>query len=88
MVQNAVSTVPGVGKVDVSVVWDPPWDPEPDVGRGACRPQHVVSYLFHPEAPTLRAKFNLLRFETGSGRPAAIPAGIRSLLGFGQTPSG
>src|ERR1700733_2140919 len=27
MVQNAVSTVPGVGKVDVSVVWDPPWDP-------------------------------------------------------------
>jgi hypothetical protein len=27
MVQNAVSTVPGVGKVDVSVVWDPPWPP-------------------------------------------------------------
>jgi metal-sulfur cluster biosynthetic enzyme len=27
MVLNAVSTVPGVGKVDVSVVWDPPWDP-------------------------------------------------------------
>jgi FeS assembly SUF system protein len=27
MVQNAVSTVPGVGKVDVRVVWDPPWDP-------------------------------------------------------------
>jgi FeS assembly SUF system protein len=27
MVQNAVSAVPGVGKVDVSVVWDPPWDP-------------------------------------------------------------
>ena len=27
MVQNAVSTVPGLGKVDVSVVWDPPWDP-------------------------------------------------------------
>ena len=27
MVQDAVSTVPGVGKVDVSVVWDPPWDP-------------------------------------------------------------
>src|SRR4029453_9668803 len=27
MVQNAVSTVRGVGKVDVSVVWDPPWDP-------------------------------------------------------------
>jgi metal-sulfur cluster biosynthetic enzyme len=24
MVLNAVSTVPGVGKVDVSVVWDPP----------------------------------------------------------------
>ena len=27
MVQNAVSTVRGVVKVDVSVVWDPPWDP-------------------------------------------------------------
>ena len=26
MVQNAVSSVPGVGKVDVAVVWDPPWD--------------------------------------------------------------
>ena len=25
--QNAVSIVPGVGKVDVSVVWDPPWEP-------------------------------------------------------------
>ena len=36
---------------------------------------------FYPEAPTLRAKFNLLRFETGSGRPAGISAGIRSLLG-------
>ncbi len=27
MVENAVSSVPGVGKVDVAVVWDPPWDP-------------------------------------------------------------
>jgi FeS assembly SUF system protein len=26
MVENAVSTVAGVGKVDVAVVWDPPWD--------------------------------------------------------------
>ncbi len=26
MVQNAVESVPGVSKVDVSVVWDPPWD--------------------------------------------------------------
>ena len=26
MVENAVASVPGVGKVDVSVVWDPPWD--------------------------------------------------------------
>ena len=28
--------------------------PEPDVGRGARRPQHVVSYLSLREAPTLR----------------------------------
>ena len=27
MVENAVSSVPGVGEVKVSVVWDPPWDP-------------------------------------------------------------
>jgi FeS assembly SUF system protein len=27
MVENAVSSVAGVGKVDVAVVWDPPWDP-------------------------------------------------------------
>jgi FeS assembly SUF system protein len=26
MVENAVSTVPGVGEVRVNVVWDPPWD--------------------------------------------------------------
>jgi FeS assembly SUF system protein len=27
MVENAVSSVPGVGPVKVDVVWDPPWDP-------------------------------------------------------------
>ena len=27
MVENAVSSVPGVGEVKVQVVWDPPWDP-------------------------------------------------------------
>jgi FeS assembly SUF system protein len=27
MVENAVSSVAGVGRVDVKVVWDPPWDP-------------------------------------------------------------
>lgn len=26
MVENAVASVAGVGKVDVAVVWDPPWD--------------------------------------------------------------
>jgi FeS assembly SUF system protein len=26
MVENAVSSVAGIGKVDVAVVWDPPWD--------------------------------------------------------------
>ncbi len=28
MVENAVASVPGVGVVSVSVVWDPPWSPE------------------------------------------------------------
>jgi FeS assembly SUF system protein len=27
MVENAVSSVPGVGQTKVNVVWDPPWDP-------------------------------------------------------------
>ena len=27
MVENAVSSVPGVGPVAVTVVWDPPWEP-------------------------------------------------------------
>lgn len=27
MVENAISSVPGVGDVKVNVVWDPPWDP-------------------------------------------------------------
>jgi FeS assembly SUF system protein len=27
MVENAVSSVPGVGEVKVNIVWDPPWDP-------------------------------------------------------------
>ena len=27
MVENAVASVPGVGGVNVAVVWDPPWDP-------------------------------------------------------------
>jgi FeS assembly SUF system protein len=27
MVENAVASVPGVGTVEVNVVWDPPWEP-------------------------------------------------------------
>ena len=27
MVENAVASVPGVGPVTVTVVWEPPWDP-------------------------------------------------------------
>jgi FeS assembly SUF system protein len=27
MVENAVAAVPGVGPVNVAVVWEPPWDP-------------------------------------------------------------
>ena len=28
MVENAVASIPGVGVVDVKVVWEPPWSPE------------------------------------------------------------
>jgi FeS assembly SUF system protein len=28
MVENAIASVPGVGVVNVSVVWEPPWSPE------------------------------------------------------------
>jgi FeS assembly SUF system protein len=28
MVENAVASVPGVGVVDVKVIWEPPWTPE------------------------------------------------------------
>jgi FeS assembly SUF system protein len=27
MVENAVASVPGVGPVEVNVVWEPPWEP-------------------------------------------------------------
>jgi FeS assembly SUF system protein len=27
MVENAVSSVPGVGQTKVNIVWEPPWDP-------------------------------------------------------------
>ena len=54
MVQNAVSAVPG-GKGRCQRGLGPALGPDPDVGRGARRPQHIVSY-FRPEAPTLRAK--------------------------------
>ncbi len=27
MVENAVSSVPGVGATKVNIVWDPPWEP-------------------------------------------------------------
>jgi len=35
MVENAVSSVAGIGRVDVKVVWEPPWDPSrmSDVAR-------------------------------------------------------
>jgi len=28
MVENAVASIPGVGKVDVSIVWEPAWTPD------------------------------------------------------------
>lgn len=28
MVENAVASVPGVGPVQVKVIWDPPWSPD------------------------------------------------------------
>ena len=33
MVENAVASVPGVGVVNVSVIWDPPWSPERMTGE-------------------------------------------------------
>src|SRR5271166_1034770 len=51
MVQNAVSTVPGVGKVDVSVVWDPPWDPSRMSEEPTNRPRARACAFF---APSLR----------------------------------
>ena len=55
MVQNAVSAVPGLGKVDVSVVWDPPWDPSGYRKKRASSSTYC-ELRFRPEAPTLRAK--------------------------------
>ena len=37
-VENAVSSVPGVGQVKVKLVFDPPWDMSPHVRRGAACP--------------------------------------------------
>jgi len=28
MVENAVASVPGIGVVNVNVIWDPPWSPD------------------------------------------------------------
>jgi FeS assembly SUF system protein len=28
MVENAVASIPGVGKVDISIVWEPAWTPD------------------------------------------------------------
>ena len=28
MVENAVASIPGVGKVDVNIVWEPSWTPD------------------------------------------------------------
>ncbi len=41
-VENAVSSVPGVGQVKVKLVFDPPWDMTRMTRRGAARPQYVL----------------------------------------------
>jgi metal-sulfur cluster biosynthetic enzyme len=28
MVENAVASIPGVGKVDINIVWEPAWTPD------------------------------------------------------------
>ena len=28
MVENAVASIPGIGKVDISIVWEPAWTPD------------------------------------------------------------
>jgi len=42
MVENAVASVPGVGIVNVNLVWEPGVDAGQDDRRGAPRPQYVV----------------------------------------------
>ena len=44
-VENAVASVPGVGVVDVKVVFDPPWSPDRMSRRGPPRAQHVVTRI-------------------------------------------
>ena len=50
MVENAVSSVPGVKETKVEVVWDPPWDPSRMSDEARTRAQYVVICTKQAEA--------------------------------------
>ena len=76
MVQDAVSTVSGSGKGRCQRGLGPALGPEPDVGRGARRPQHVLSYLFGPKPPRAqggaRRRRDRARSPPGQSRGRAV----------------
>ncbi len=43
-VENAVSSVPGVGQVKVKLIFDPPWDMSRMSDEAQARAEHVLKY--------------------------------------------
>ena len=51
MVENAVSSVAGVGPVTVNIVWDPPWDQSRMSDEARADAEHVVRLRRPRRAP-------------------------------------